>query len=180
MHEDIGVGSLHNSDASRLFLNKQDGTFTESAATVGIVDTTQGRGLVCFDFDGDGDIDIFTAVVGGPTRLFRNNLTDSPGWLQIDIAPQASNLTTAGTVIEIDTGLLTQTRHITVGSNFESQNPLRQHFGLGSASIIDEVRVTWPSGQQVVMQDVEINQVLLMDAGPPEPGNLIFDNGFEN
>ena len=26
-----------------------------------------------------------------------------------------------------------QTREITVGSNFESQNPLLQHFGLGGA-----------------------------------------------
>ncbi len=177
MHSSSGVTEDHDNDASRLFLNNQDDTFTESAAAFGIVDTTQGRGLVCFDYDHDGDIDIFVFVVDGPTQLFRNNLTDNPGWLQVDVAPEESGKTTAGTVIEIDIGTLTQTRQLTIGSNFESQNPLRQHFGLGGSVIIDELRVTWPSGSQIVMQDVDINQLLLVKLIPPEPP--IYENGFE-
>jgi hypothetical protein len=43
-------------DPSRLFINQQDGTFVESSATVGILDQGQGRGVVCFDYDRDGDI----------------------------------------------------------------------------------------------------------------------------
>jgi hypothetical protein len=35
-------------------------------------------------------------------------------------------------------------REITVGSNYTSQNPTVQLFGLGSAETVDEILVEWP------------------------------------
>jgi hypothetical protein len=51
-------------DPSRLFLSNGDGTFTERSAELGLVDTGDGRGVVCFDYDRDGDLDIFVANNG--------------------------------------------------------------------------------------------------------------------
>lgn len=161
-------------DPSRLFLNDQDGTFTESSVATGLVDTGQGRTEVCFDYDEDGDIDIFVFNVGQSSLLYRNDLTDNPGYLQVDVLPASVGETTAGAIIEVITGSLTQTRHITVGSNFESQEPLRQHFGLGGASIVDQVRVTLPSGETIIRNNVAINQIL-----PVAPEQPVFSDGFE-
>jgi hypothetical protein len=176
-HADIVSTNDYVADLSRLFMNDQDGTFTERSAETGLVDDGQGRGLVCFDYDGDGDIDIFVSNPGQNTELFRNDLAPNPGYLQVDVLAEEPGKTIAGAVIEIDTGSLTQVRHVTVGSNFESQNPLRQHFGLGGASIVDEVRVRWPSGAQTELQGVSINQVL--EVAPPA-GERVFDDGFES
>ncbi|MSQ98675.1 MAG: hypothetical protein EXR85_05180, partial [Xanthomonadales bacterium] len=65
------------------------------------------------------------------------------------------------------------------GSNLMSQNPLRQHFGLGGAATIDQVKVTWPSGTQRILTNQSINRILLVTPPPPaEPP--IFNNGFES
>jgi hypothetical protein len=174
-HNILGQGEYFLDDPSRLFMNDHDTTFTERSAEANLVDTGQGRAIVCFDYDHDGDIDIFVFNVTGPTRLYQNDLTENPGYLQIDVLPEETGKTVAGAVIEIDTGSLTQTRQITVGSNFESQNPLRQHFGLGGAVVVDEVRVTWPSGNQAILHGVDINQVLVVQPEAP-----ILADGFES
>jgi len=175
MYNISGQGNEYLSDPSRLFLNNQDGTFTESSSDAGLVDTGQGRTEVCFDYDEDGDIDIFVFNVGQSTLLYRNDLTDNPGYLQVDVMPESLDKTLAGTVIEVVTGALTQTRHITVGSNFESQEPFRQHFGLGGAQIVNQVRVTRPSGEVIILNNVGINQILLVN-----PEQAVFTDGFES
>jgi hypothetical protein len=36
-------------------------------------------------------------------------------------------------------------REITIGSNYTTQNPTVQIFGLGPATAVDELRVEWPA-----------------------------------
>ena len=179
---DVGAWTTNYvNDPSRLFINNHNGTFTESSAAASLVDTGQGRAIVCFDYDNDGDIDIFVFNAGGTSRLYKNTLPHNPGpgWLQVDVAVETPGKTIAGTLIEVVTGSLTQTRQITVGSNLMSQNPLRQHFGLGGAATIDQVKVTWPSGTQRILTNQSTNQILLVT--PPPPAELpIFKNGFES
>lgn len=37
------------------------GRFTDRAEALGLVDRVGGRGVACFDADGDGDLDVFIA-----------------------------------------------------------------------------------------------------------------------
>ena len=43
-------------DRSRLFVSNGDGTFSEVAIELELIDTGEGRGIVCFDYDKDGEI----------------------------------------------------------------------------------------------------------------------------
>ena len=54
-------------------------------------------------------------------------------------------------------------REITVASNFVSQNPTVQTFGLGSAAQVDELRVQWPDGSETVMTDIQAGQFMSID-----------------
>ena len=56
----------------QLWRNNGDGTFTNVAAKAGIVDDRWSFGATAFDFDADGDTDIFVANFGA-NRLWRNN-----------------------------------------------------------------------------------------------------------
>ncbi|MEE8586457.1 MAG: VCBS repeat-containing protein, partial [Acidobacteriota bacterium] len=49
------IGAVFSEDPSRLFMSNGDGTFRERSLELGLEDTGQGRGLVCFDYDRDGD-----------------------------------------------------------------------------------------------------------------------------
>ena len=47
---------------------------------------------------------------------------------------------------KIVAGGITQTEEIHSGGGYLSQNDLRVHFGLGSATKVDLVEIRWPSG----------------------------------
>lgn len=167
-------------DPSRLFINQKDGTFVESSSDVGIVDLRQGRGVVCFDYDKDGDIDIFISNFEDDTRLYRNDLDENPGWLQVRLDGEVNNPSAVGAVIRITTGEVTQMREVTIGSNYQSQNPLTQHFGLGGVAKVDELRVSWPHGGETVLTDVMPNRELLLSAVAATPPPFSVESGHSS
>jgi hypothetical protein len=57
-----------------------------------------------------------------------------------------SNRLAIGARIKIVAGGVTQTEEIHSGGSYLSQNDLRVHFGLGSATKVDSVEIRWPSG----------------------------------
>ncbi len=60
-------------EPNRLYRNNGDGTFTDVTKEAGVY-TTEGRSLavVCSDYDGDGDVDIFVANDRTPNFLYQN------------------------------------------------------------------------------------------------------------
>ncbi len=58
----------------RFFLNNGDGTFTDASEESGIAAAEgRGMGMVCADYDNDGDTDIFVANDSAPNFLFEND-----------------------------------------------------------------------------------------------------------
>lgn len=53
-----------------------------------------------------------------------------------------------------------QLREVSGGSGYCSQNDLRAHFGLGDATVVETVRVEWPSGIIQELGNVSANQFL--------------------
>jgi hypothetical protein len=60
--------------AARAFVKSAAGTYDEEAAALGLAEATSGRGVVCADFDHDGDTDILelTNASGNSARLWEN------------------------------------------------------------------------------------------------------------
>ncbi|TDF39186.1 CRTAC1 family protein [Alteromonadaceae bacterium M269] len=151
-----------SNDTSRLFIANGEGQFTDQAADAGVDDPELGRGIVCADFDNDGDVDIFQAhqdPVNAGT-LWRND-ANPENYLTVRLQGTAPNTEGFGArIIAQVAGMTDQVREVTIGSNFTSQNPTWQYFGLGNVSVIDELRVEWLDGQETVLSDVNTGQVL--------------------
>jgi hypothetical protein len=137
-------------DRSRLFIAQASGLrFVDEAAARGMTDTEQGRGVVCADFDNDGDVDIFMTNRGleNSGALWINR---GPGnanaSLSVRLVGRAPNTQAAGARIRVTVGGMTQMREVAIGNNFTSQNPTTQVFGLGAASRADSVEIEWPDG----------------------------------
>ena len=60
-------------------------------------------------------------------------------------------------------GATTQLREVSLNSNFISQNPTDQIFGLGIAGQADSVTIEWPDGQMSDLGIVQANQNLVVD-----------------
>src|SRR6185503_13111690 len=131
----------------RAFLANGDGTFTERSGELGLADALQGRGAVVFDYDRDGDLDVFLSTNQGPSRLYRND-GNTNNWLTVKLRGRSPNTQAIGARVRVLTDDATQLRELRAGSNFESQDPAEAHFGLGATSVIDRVRVRWPDGTE--------------------------------
>ncbi len=152
------------SDTSRAFVSDGIGGFENLAADLGLDDTQQGRGVVCADLDNDGDVDILqlhrSAIVAA--TLWRND-TDSNNFLSVKLKGKPPNTEAAGARITITVGNDSQMREITIASNFVSQNPAVQTFGVGNAAQVDRVRIEWPDGQLTFLVDVQAGQFISVD-----------------
>lgn len=161
-------GSYFSVDPTHLWINTgaSNGGFTEVTNAVGITHTGQGRGLLTFDADNDGDRDILIGNHDQPLTYYTNLLIDPATQ---PTGPSTTNAITLffdtseakdlapdgfGVRVEITTGPLTQTRVMDGGSNYLAQSELSIHAGLGSFDMAEIVRVLWPNGTETVLADL--------------------------
>ena len=124
----------------------------------------QGRGLIAFDYDNDGDRDLLIVNLRGPVSLFRNDLS-GPGanYLRVFLDRGASRTVAPdgiGARVSIRTGEREQHRFIGGGGVYLGTGELSAHFGAGAAAVIDELTVAWPDGAVTALQGVPANQTL--------------------
>ncbi len=154
-------GSEYGKDLSRLFISNKNGTFTEYAVEAGINDDRQGRGISCFDYDRDGDVDIFIANNNQPARAYRNESGNQKHYLSIKLKGKAPNTDAIGARIYVTTPEGRQMREIKAGNNYLSQNPTEVHFGLEDAATAD-VHVRWPDGSETTIENSSINRHIVI------------------
>jgi hypothetical protein len=145
---DDGYGDDYVDDVSVAFIDDGTGHYSEQADPLGLLTADSGRGVVCADFDQDGDVDILelTNAEGNSAHLWENrNAAAGNNFLRIQLKGAPPNTEAAGARIYVTIGNQTQMREVMVGGNFTSQHPTEQHFGLGAASAADMVRVKWPA-----------------------------------
>jgi tetratricopeptide (TPR) repeat protein len=70
----IGDRSFSGYEKDRFWQNDGNYAFRECAGNLGLASERDGRGIVCFDYDNDGDLDLFVANQDQPPNLYRNNL----------------------------------------------------------------------------------------------------------
>ncbi len=146
-------------DRSRLFIARPNGLrFVDEAVERGMTDTEQGRGVVCADFDNDGDVDIFMTNRGlensGAFWLNEDEESDNRS-LTVRLVGRAPNTEAAGARVRVTRDDAVQMREFAINNNFTSQNPAAQVFGLGSAATADLVEIEWPDGSIDTYTDVQ-------------------------
>jgi len=151
-------------DISRAFVADGTGRFTDQAAELGLADTEQGRGVICADFDNDGDTDLLQLHRSKniSATLWRNDTTGN-NFLKVKLNGVTPNTEAVGSRITINHAGNQQMREVSVASNFASQNPTVQIFGIGSDVQIDELSVQWPDGRLTTMINVQAGQLVTVD-----------------
>lgn len=162
----LDAENKYNRDPMRLWRNNTTDPFVEVAVSEGITDRGSGKGLLTFDYDRDGDLDVFVVNTAGKPVLYRNESSNGYSWLKVIPRGVLSNRDGLGAFITVTRDLqnaarTTQIREINAGSNFLGQDEMTAHFGLGTGTRpIDRVTIRWPCGIQQVFEKVPRNSVL--------------------
>jgi hypothetical protein len=167
---DTLLNIAYHADPSRFWRN-DGGSMTDVSDEVGFNDTDLGKGLLVFDYDNDGDLDVFIANSNAPPHLYRNDGGNRNRWLRVDVRGTASNRDGLGAVVRLQArpdGPV-QLREIGAGTHYLGQSERTAHFGLGSSdAAVHELRVEWPrSGAVEILSDVAVNQTIVV--AEPQP-----------
>ncbi len=123
------------------------------------------RGAVFFDFDHDGDIDIFVTNNNDMARFYRNDSPALGNWVQLQLIASNGPLDAIGAKVWLKSDGLNQFKEITSGSGFLSNSSYRLHFGLGNDDKILELKIQWPNGGIQFMELPSINRFYLIKEG---------------
>ena len=153
-------------DPMRLWRN-DDGVFKDVSIPSGITDRQPGKGLLVFDYDNDGDLDVFVVNNPGVPVLYRNDTDGAHGWLRVKLVGTRSNRDGIGARVIVAPDrfdpLRAYLREVDGGSNYLGQNERVAHFGLGVVDApVFRVMVIWPSGAIQELFDVEPNSLLVV------------------
>ncbi len=134
-----------------LFRNLGSGRFDRvpAAPGSGLAVAIPGRGLAVGDLDGDGLLDAVINNIDSAPTLLRNVTRPAGHWIELRLVGDPSKKSprdAIGAIAYVTTGKLRQRMDVVSGASYASQNDLKLHFGLGSATRIDKLEVKWPDG----------------------------------
>jgi hypothetical protein len=149
-----------------MFWNRGGKRFDEVTTAGSFGSLQKGHGVTFADLDQDGDLDVFEEMGGAyPGDGFRNLLFANPGfgnhWMRVTLVGVTSVRCAIGAdiVAEFHEGEAVRSVHrqVTSGGSFGA-NPLIQHLGLGRATKVDRLRITWPTtGRSQEFRDLPVD-----------------------
>jgi hypothetical protein len=142
-------------------------TFTDISSTAGpgITQPRQHRGAAFGDLNNDGKIDIVVSTLNEKPQLLINRTNNANHWIILKLVGTRDNRDGLGTRIKITTSESVQYNQATTAVGYNSSSDKRVHFGLGAASSIDKIELSWPTGVKQVLTNVKADQVLTIVEG---------------
>ncbi|HEY7214961.1 MAG TPA: CRTAC1 family protein [Thermoanaerobaculia bacterium] len=139
----------------------------------GFGNVQKGHGIVFFDFDGDGDQDIYSCLGGmwpgdqWVSQLFVNESDVHNAWVKIRLRGRKTNFYGAGARLKVtahaaDGRPIVRYRQMDDGTGFGS-SPYLAHVGLMNAVAIDGVEVYWPVSRCRKTYPAELRSLNVLD-----------------
>jgi enediyne biosynthesis protein E4 len=152
---------------NKLYLNNGKERFVNVSALAGpgFQAMKSYRGAVFADFDNDGAIDVAVVALDDHPSLLMNQRVPGNHWILIKLVGTKSNYLGVGARVTVVADGTTQTRELKAGGSFASCNDPRAHFGFGKATVIQELRVRWPSGRVTNMKQIPVDRITTVQEG---------------
>jgi hypothetical protein len=173
----MNVGDLDNDGDEDVFVQIDDWTgddieslllndmyegirnFIDVAQFAGMTVQGDRKGSALIDYDMDGKLDVFIPSVQYGSIMYHNLGTETVNnWIGFDLWGTASSKDPLGTLVTLYTGDMKLVRYTKAGTTFKLQHNPYIHFGIGQATSIDSVVISWPLGTKQVLINPEINQ----------------------
>jgi hypothetical protein len=142
------------------FKNNKDLTFTNASKTWGIDEESFSNGAAYGDLDNDGDLDLVINNVNQPAFVYKNESNKNNNYVQLLLKENSKNIYAIGSkvILYADNEVLTQELYPSRG--FQSSVDYTLTFGIGEASKIDSLKISWPDSKVQTVINPDINTLL--------------------
>lgn len=150
-----------------LHRNNRDGTFDEVSKEAGLQDIPlkSRRGAAFGDVFNTGNVDVLLLNVGEPPSFLKNMNASGFHRVLFKLIGTKSNRAAIGARVTIRAGGVKQFSEVRGGGSYLSQNDLRLHFGLGTATKMESVEIRWPNGTVETLQNVAADGIYTVVEG---------------
>jgi hypothetical protein len=163
-----------------LYHNNGNGTFTDISvdAGPGITTLNSSRGLAVGDLWNDGRLSAVISNMNASPSLLVNEVHSTNHWIAFHLVGASlatasekfrTNRDAIGARITMRAGSRLFVDEVRSGSSYDSNNDMRVHFGLGSASKLDSVEVRWPSGHLEKFDNLTVDKIHTLKEGSGIP-----------
>ncbi|MGA2653956.1 MAG: CRTAC1 family protein [Terracidiphilus sp.] len=115
----------------------------------GLADVIPARGAAFGDLFNDGKIDVVINCLDHTPVLLKNVNDDHNHWVGLMlIGGPKSPRDAVGSTVYLTAGGVRQRGDVMSGGSFESSNDFRLHYGLGTATVVDKVEISWSDGNK--------------------------------
>lgn len=134
-------------EQNKVYLSQGGERFVDLSNESGAGIDSDSRSVVAADFNGDGSPDLLVGSVGGgPLRLFLNQIPRDMHRVRIELVGTESNRSGIGTRIVAHVDGRQIVRDVFPANGFMGQSPSDVILGVGTAELIDQLQIRWPSG----------------------------------
>jgi hypothetical protein len=146
------------------FKNNGDSTFTNVSDAWGIELPTLSNGTAYADLDNDGDMDLVLNNINDYAFVYRNNSEklSKNHFLKVKLDGTGLNKGGIGAKVEVTCKDRTCVQEFMPSRGYMSSMNHELIFGLGNASLVDQLRVTWPDLREQTLTAVQVNQTITL------------------
>jgi hypothetical protein len=153
-----------------LFRNLANGRFecVGAAPNSGLAGAWTSRGMAKGDLDGDGKVDVVLNNFNGTPTVLRNVAESKNHWLSLKLIGDPKLKTprdAIGSVAWVTLGRMRLRGDVISGAGYASQSDLKLHFGLGEATKVDKVEISWANGKSEIVNLNAVDRVWTITQG---------------
>jgi len=147
-----------------MYQNQGDLTFDNVGEAWGFTLPTLSNGATYADLDNDGDMDLVINNVDDYAHIYRNNAERINDHYYLKINLEGSEMNRGGTGARIDLycGNSLFTQEASPSRGYMSSVDPALIFGLGDASRIDSLLITWPDLRTQILRDLDADQTITL------------------
>jgi hypothetical protein len=147
-----------------IFRNNEDLTFTDVTDSWGDETPSLSNGAAYADLDNDGDMDLVINNINNYPFVYRNNTSEhgKNHFLKIRFDGTKLNREGIGSKVVIRCRGKTYLQELMPSRGYMSSGSHELIFGLGKASVVDTLIVTWPDLREQILTSLEADKTLIL------------------